>query len=622
MPSEIRDHIGYIEDTFTVNPATAVFKDSATGKVLDRNEVAKMIADNNGEQLPKAIIVEIEATHSGITKNWTEYIPEKMQKSAPSWTSPYEKPVLREHNRSGKTLGRVKAYEYKKSELKPDAYTIKLTLEITDPDAIKDHLSGAALTYSIGGIASEVFCSICGIDILNSDNWCGHWKGRIYTVKSGEGKNAKEEKVRCIWQIGLIDYIEVSVVNVPADEYAQVIKINAKEEDAKESENEEDDNTEGDVEDIKKEEMGKGPALTIDNSKGSAKNGSWGSGLSEFRNKCLKASNYKSVVKEAYALVEDGWEDAPSQHLKYPHHAISGDKLVVHIRGVQAALARARQQKETSVMSHLRRHYRELGLEWPKDDTEVDIMDGVEAADFILDNENMEVQADLNDQAENKEPETKDEVKDEAKEEAKNEESDNESQDASVEEKTAEQYEKEIQDLKDRLKAAEEAKAAAEAQLKEAQDKVTSITAELQIAKDELKKANDKVAEIQKGAEQTFKTSVAVAKSLKQSYANSIIDLKIVLGEMKESQRQEELEKLIVKSATALSDELSELRNAFKTTRSIPKITQENVGEEGALGVPQDRVDILDANKHKKNPKPITADDAVNMIVNASARED
>lgn len=520
MPSEFRDHIGYIEDTFAVNPATAVFKDSATGKVLDRNEVAKMIADNNGEQLPKAIIVEIEATHSGITRNWTEYIPEKMQKSAPSWTSPYEKPVLREHNRSGKTLGRVKAYEYKKSELKPDAYTIKLTLEITDPDTIKDHLNGAALTYSIGGIASEVFCSICGIDILNSDNWCGHWKGRIYTVKSGEGKNAKEEKVRCIWQIGLIDYIEVSVVNVPADEYAQVIKINAKEEDAKESENEEDDNTEGNVEDIKKEEMGKDPALTIDNS------------------------------------------------------------------------------------------------------TEVNIMDGVEAADFILDNENMEVQADLNDQAENKEPKTEDEVKDEAKEEAKNEESDNESQDASVEEKTAEQYEKEIQDLKDRLKAAEEAKAAAEAQLKEAQDKVTSITAELQIAKDELKKANDKVAETQKGAEQTFKTSVAVAKSLKQSYANSIIDLKIVLGEMKESQRQEELEKLIVKSATALSDELLELRNAFKTTRSIPKITQENVGEEGALGVPQDRVDILDANKHKKNPKPITADDAVNMIVNASARED
>jgi hypothetical protein len=290
-------------------------------------------------------------------------------------------------------------YEYKKSELNPDKYTIKLTLEITDKDSIRRHLDGTALTYSIGGQAKEVFCSICGIDILASDHWCGHWKGYKYEKLGADGKTKTKET--CIWKIGMTDYLEVSEVNIPADEWAQKLSVKAKEDDALDSEDDTDEN----VEDVKKENMGKGSALTIDNSKDSAKKGAWGAGMASMRNKCHESSNYKSIVKEAYALVEEGWEDAPSSHLKYPHHAISGDKLVVHTRGVQAALSRARQQKETAVMSHLKKHYDELGLEWPKDEAEVTFTDGLDAADHLLNNppanDNHESEDEHNDSANN-----------------------------------------------------------------------------------------------------------------------------------------------------------------------------------------------------------------------------
>jgi len=118
---------------------------------------------------------------------------------------------------------------------------------------------------------------------------------------------------------------------------------------------------------IKKEDMGTGNKITIDNSKESADTStSWGSvNKTKLRNDILKASNYKSLVKEAYLIVEDGWEDAPSEKLKYPHHVIKDGKLVVSESGCQAALQRLHQQGITSgsAINHLKKHYRELGLD-------------------------------------------------------------------------------------------------------------------------------------------------------------------------------------------------------------------------------------------------------------------
>lgn len=118
---------------------------------------------------------------------------------------------------------------------------------------------------------------------------------------------------------------------------------------------------------IKKEDIGTGEKVEIDNSKDSANmTGSWGEvDKTKLRNDILKASNYKSLVKEAYLIVEDGWEDAPSQHLKYPHHEIKNGKLIVHKDGCQTALSflNKNDASNTKAKNHLKKHYRELGLD-------------------------------------------------------------------------------------------------------------------------------------------------------------------------------------------------------------------------------------------------------------------
>ena len=105
--------------------------------------------------------------------------------------------------------------------------------------------------------------------------------------------------------------------------------------------------------------------IQIDNKKDAAINGqSWDNPGKALYGPIMEASNKESLVKEAYLVVEDGWQDAPSEHLKYPHHEVKDGKLVLNVAGVKAAFSRAAQQGIVSgdVKKHLERHYRELGL--------------------------------------------------------------------------------------------------------------------------------------------------------------------------------------------------------------------------------------------------------------------
>ena len=106
-------------------------------------------------------------------------------------------------------------------------------------------------------------------------------------------------------------------------------------------------------------------SIKIDNTKESAVNSQkWSNPGRRLYGKITDASNAESLAKEAYLVVENGWKDAPSEHLKYPHHVIRGSKLVVDIAGLQAANSRAQSQNIATgaVLAHLKRHYRELGL--------------------------------------------------------------------------------------------------------------------------------------------------------------------------------------------------------------------------------------------------------------------
>lgn len=103
--------------------------------------------------------------------------------------------------------------------------------------------------------------------------------------------------------------------------------------------------------------------IKIDNTKESSVDGNWSNPRRKLFNPIINATNKNSLLKEAY-LVHDKNFDTIMSNYKYPHHVIKNDKLVLHVRGLQAAFSRASQQGIVSgdVKEHLVRHYNELGL--------------------------------------------------------------------------------------------------------------------------------------------------------------------------------------------------------------------------------------------------------------------
>ncbi len=83
----------------------------------------------------------------------------------------------------------------------------------------------------------------------------------------------------------------------------------------------------------------------------------------DLRNKIMEASNKAKLVKDVYMLVEDGWEDTPSEHLKYPVMCFEGDTLVYNRYGLASALAYAKQEDETEVINKIERIYKKLDID-------------------------------------------------------------------------------------------------------------------------------------------------------------------------------------------------------------------------------------------------------------------
>ena len=169
------------------------------------------------------IIVRIEATHAGIvTKNLTRYVPEKMERSAHTWVSDYQRPILKHHDSHSDAIGRVINAEYVRTSFMSDeedisvpAGHIQLYARITDSDAIQKIMDGRFQTVSIGCSTTDVKCSICGKNISDS-GLCEHVRGKQY---------GDEVKKLCYWDIGDVSYKECSFVNAPADKFAKVTGI-------------------------------------------------------------------------------------------------------------------------------------------------------------------------------------------------------------------------------------------------------------------------------------------------------------------------------------------------------------------------------------------------------------
>ena len=114
----------------------------------------------------------------------------------------------------------------------------------------------------------------------------------------------------------------------------------------------------------RKQAMAEGKTYKVDKSKDAVSDKAWGDvDKTALRNKIMEASNRASLVKDVYALVEDGWEDAPSEKLKYPIMELKGDTFVYNRGALASALGYARQHNETSVVNKIEGLYKKLRLD-------------------------------------------------------------------------------------------------------------------------------------------------------------------------------------------------------------------------------------------------------------------
>lgn len=182
-------------------------------------EVVKENLITEGEKESKKIIKvlkpRIESIHAGKTRNGNVYISEKLKgdyklrSGVFSFTYPYPKPMLKNHDRYSEPTGRITNAQFI-SDSSTGKEAILIVPEITDQDTIQKILDGRYLTVSIGATTDSVTCNICGQDILK-DGWCGHARGETY------------DEVECAWILGNLWFDECSWVTVPSDSQAKII---------------------------------------------------------------------------------------------------------------------------------------------------------------------------------------------------------------------------------------------------------------------------------------------------------------------------------------------------------------------------------------------------------------
>lgn len=206
MAIEIREYVGHHFKS------TGDYQKTNYNGKLDMKESSCMSAPLS----KKSIIQIIEGIHAGPTRNYTWYMPEALKDSIPSWISPYRRPLIMHHNEEdGKIIGRVIDVDYKETNTRSGTPALVFTCNVPDKDGIEQIKDGRLETTSIGVIAHDVRCSICGRQVeIDEEGYvvCGHEKGGFY-----EGET-------CYWKIYKMEAKELSYVIVPSDIYAHNIK--------------------------------------------------------------------------------------------------------------------------------------------------------------------------------------------------------------------------------------------------------------------------------------------------------------------------------------------------------------------------------------------------------------
>lgn len=251
--SAMKNRINFQHDLKVVN---------SKGEVIDSTQLLKDASD--GKVNIVALDVDMEATHSGKNHNHCIYYEDSMEKDCESFMNPFHKPVLKNHDDYSEPLGRVTQSYTGPSELTDERSAIHLRARVTDQDAIPKFLDKRYGTVSIGGSMGTVTCNICGKTILKDGkfHFCGHWRGETY-----------KDQI-CYWGARDIEYHEVSIVNNPADDFAQIMKVTVltDKDTQQDNKNKEEnsmggsDSTETNVDDIIDQALGTTPTAEVQDS--------------------------------------------------------------------------------------------------------------------------------------------------------------------------------------------------------------------------------------------------------------------------------------------------------------------------------------------------------------------
>ena len=191
----------------------------STSIVEDENlGVGLNVTESGSSQLPidpNSINVDVEGIHAfpHATRNFTRYMPKCLKNSVESWTNPYNRPLIKHHNeKNGKIIGRVLNAEYVTRQTFSGTPALLFTVNVPGEEAKNEIKNGTESTVSIGVIAHDVRCSICGQQLAGGET-CEHERGVTYNGET------------CYWDIHSMEAKELSYVIVPSDVYAKNRKI-------------------------------------------------------------------------------------------------------------------------------------------------------------------------------------------------------------------------------------------------------------------------------------------------------------------------------------------------------------------------------------------------------------
>jgi hypothetical protein len=198
-----------------------------------KDHMCNMVLDSVKTTNKMGLLTEIAVTHAGIINgNMGYYPPDCLRASTDSWTVPYKKPVLSNHDKNGDPLGRNIGSVYKSSvptfvpKVMASVYDTDYTyrglghlqnlVSVANAEAVQKVLDGRYETVSVSGDTDSMTCSICDTDWL-AGHKCEHRFGNEYVDEQ------TDEKKLAYWISGNFIWDELSFVNEPADPFAQII---------------------------------------------------------------------------------------------------------------------------------------------------------------------------------------------------------------------------------------------------------------------------------------------------------------------------------------------------------------------------------------------------------------